>query len=165
MRTVEQDAILTVKWYDPGLNYGFAVHDGKDVFIHRGDLRDASVKVLYDGARVHCDVVEGTDGPRVANIKSVDLTDAEHPDLQIEKYQIEIGDLPRSDWHLAQCKWYNQARGFGFLARGTGKRDAFVHAQSLRCNGLVGLWPGHLFEIQTVDAPRGPMAIKLRLPS
>jgi CspA family cold shock protein len=39
-----------VKWFDPTKGYGFAVHDGKDVFLHSKRLRESGISVSPDPA-------------------------------------------------------------------------------------------------------------------
>ena len=39
-------------------------------------------------------------------------------------------------------KWFNRLRGFGFVSKGEGAPDVFVHMETLRRYGLVELIPG-----------------------
>lgn len=41
-----------------------------------------------------------------------------------------------------KVKWFNPAKGYGFLLPEDGGRDVFVHATDLRASGLTGLVDG-----------------------
>lgn len=50
-------------------------------------------------------------------------------------------------------KWFNNARGYGFITRGEGSDDVFVHYRSIRGEGYRSLAEGQEveFEVQTGD--------------
>lgn len=50
-------------------------------------------------------------------------------------------------------KWFNNARGYGFITRGEGSDDVFVHYRSIRGDGYRSLAEGQEveFEMQTGD--------------
>ncbi|WP_041523464.1 cold-shock protein [Gilvimarinus agarilyticus] len=47
-------------------------------------------------------------------------------------------------------KWFNNARGYGFITRGEGSEDVFVHYRSIRGEGYRSLAEGQsvLFAVQ-----------------
>ncbi len=47
-----------------------------------------------------------------------------------------------SNKQLGTVKWFNQAKGYGFLAPDGGGSDVFVHVRDLRDSGLEGLTDG-----------------------
>ena len=60
-------------------------------------------------------------------------------------------------------KWYNQAKGFGFVAPEDGGKDVFVHASALRRAGLTELAEGQRVAIQIAQGQKGPEAASIRI--
>jgi CspA family cold shock protein len=60
-------------------------------------------------------------------------------------------------------KWYNQAKGFGFIAPEDGGKDVFVHASALRRAGLTELAEGQRVMIQITQGQQGPDAASIRV--
>ena len=59
-------------------------------------------------------------------------------------------------------KWYNSAKGFGFIAPEDGGKDVFVHASALRRAGLAELAEGQRVTIQITQGQKGPEAASIR---
>jgi CspA family cold shock protein len=54
-------------------------------------------------------------------------------------------------------KWFNNAKGFGFIAREGGK-DVFVHFSAISADGYKTLNEGDKVEFNIEDSPKGPQA-------
>jgi CspA family cold shock protein len=51
-------------------------------------------------------------------------------------------------------KWFNDAKGFGFLSRATGE-DVFVHHSAIQSNGFRSLQEGQSVQFNVVKGPKG----------
>jgi CspA family cold shock protein len=58
-------------------------------------------------------------------------------------------------------KWFNDAKGFGFLSRATGD-DVFVHHTAIQSNGFRSLQEGQQVEFNVVKGPKGWQAENVR---
>jgi len=55
-------------------------------------------------------------------------------------------------------KWFNNDKGFGFIARDDGQEDVFCHHSALQGQGLKRLTEGAKVEFDVVDGQKGPAA-------
>lgn len=55
-------------------------------------------------------------------------------------------------------KWFNDAKGYGFIARDDGE-DVFVHYSSIEGEGYRTLVEGAEVEFQIEETPKGPRAV------
>ena len=55
-------------------------------------------------------------------------------------------------------KWFNAAKGFGFILPDDGTEDAFVHRTAVERAGLATLHEGHKVEYELVEGKDGRMA-------
>jgi CspA family cold shock protein len=56
-----------------------------------------------------------------------------------------------------KVKWFNDAKGFGFLEHEGGK-DVFVHFSSIKGDGFKSLGEGDMVEFDIIDGAKGPQA-------
>jgi len=55
-------------------------------------------------------------------------------------------------------KWFNNAKGFGFITRQEGEGDVFVHSRSIQGDGYRTLDEGQAVEFTLVEGPKGLQA-------
>lgn len=55
-------------------------------------------------------------------------------------------------------KWFNGAKGYGFIARDDGGPDLFVHFSQIQTPDVGELYEGEAVEYETGNGSRGPQA-------
>lgn len=55
-------------------------------------------------------------------------------------------------------KWFNDAKGFGFITQDSGGPDVFVHFSALNGSGFKSLAEGQKVGYEVTDGPKGPQA-------
>jgi CspA family cold shock protein len=55
-------------------------------------------------------------------------------------------------------KWFNDSKGYGFIAPEDGSDDVFVHHSGISGNGYKSLAEGAKVEYQVSQGPKGPQA-------
>ena len=58
-------------------------------------------------------------------------------------------------------KWFNDAKGFGFITPEGGAKDCFVHHSANTGEGFKSLAEGDRVEFEVVQGPKGPAAEKV----
>jgi CspA family cold shock protein len=61
-----------------------------------------------------------------------------------------------------KVKWFNDAKGFGFIEPDGGGPDAFAHFSAIEMDGYKSLKEGARVSFELVDGPKGLMAAHIR---
>jgi len=157
----------TVKWYRPDRGFGFVtLDDGSgDAFLHVSVVERGGHANLPPGAALEVRAGMGQRGPQVTEILSVDTSTAtQEPPRRPrpERPDYQRPDRPTVE-EMGTMKWYNVAKGFGFIASDRGGKDIFVHATTLERSGIIALLEGQRVVVGVADGQKGPEAVSLRL--
>jgi cold shock protein len=157
-----------VKWFKADKGYGFVELAGGqgDAFLHANALHAAGHDAVPAGAKLRVQIGAGAKGAQVTRVLEVDTAGV------VERPQRPSGDRPprrvAPDPSTAvsvtgRVKWFDDAKGFGFVASEDGGKDVFVHISILGPAGVSHLAEGQQVTMRVVDTPKGREAISLSL--
>jgi cold shock protein len=55
-------------------------------------------------------------------------------------------------------KWFNDQKGYGFIAKEDGSGEVFVHLSALKGDAQKTLSEGDIVEFEIIDSEKGPKA-------
>lgn len=151
-----------IKWFDVSKGFGFVVPDGggEDVLLHVTCLRRDGFSTVLEGTRIVCEVQRGERGLQAFRVLSMDASTAVHPS-QLPPSRLQSEVVAESGLEAATVKWFNRTKGYGFLSRGEGTEDIFVHMETLRRFGMTELRPGQDVLVRFGAGSKGLMAAEV----
>lgn len=158
-----------IKWFNRSKGFGFIVpNDGaSDVFLPLAVLERSGFSEAPDGAAVTFDWVQGPKGRAAILIVEIDASMAvsrlprDRSPRSRDSFEEESPGL--SETLDGVVKWYDPARGFGFVLPNDGGKDVFVHVTVLRRAGIDDLQPGQPVRMIVAHARRGREAASIEL--
>ena len=61
-----------------------------------------------------------------------------------------------------KVKWFNDAKGYGFITPEDGSKDVFVHHTAIQAQGFRTLQEGETVEFESQQGQKGPAAANVR---
>ncbi|HXY57736.1 MAG TPA: cold shock domain-containing protein [Methylocystis sp.] len=157
-----------VKWFKSDKGFGFVeLGNGTgDAFLHIGAVQAAGHDSLPPGAKLKVNVANSAKGQQVSRVLEVDLSSA------AEQPRPRFSDGPRPPRRQApdpstavtvagKVKWFDEAKGFGFVQSNDGGKDVFVHISILPASGVSRLMEGQPVTMQVVDTAKGREALSI----
>lgn len=154
-----------IKWFDAEKGYGFIAPDdrGRDILIRTAVLKSYGLNAIGEGSRVVVQAIRREKGLMASKVISAErgsnavrlLDRAPQPFDQL------IG--PAGTFMAVRVKLFNRDRGYGFLTRGTGTPDIFVHVDVLeRCGFPKVLVVDEFIQARFGEGPKGLIAVEVR---
>ncbi|HWY82349.1 MAG TPA: cold shock domain-containing protein [Roseiarcus sp.] len=147
-----------VKWFNATKGYGFVElsHGRGDAFLHLKTLRETGRQTLPSGAKIRVVARAGSRGAEVVRVVEVDTGSA----VERSSRRSTV-DLSAAFDLTGKVKWFDDARGFGFIASDDFGRDVFIHSTTLGAAGVRGLFEGQAVSMRVVETPKGREAIEI----
>jgi cold shock protein len=165
-----QSLVGVVKWFNEQKGYGFVeLADGHgDAFLHVNVLQSMGRESVPPGAKLRVMVAAGPKGPQVASIVDIDASGIVERSFRASPAARPGRGPRRPDPSTAvplsgKVKWFDETRGFGFVAGEDGGKDVFVHISTVSAAGVKQLAEGQSINMRVVQTPKGREAIAIAL--
>lgn len=166
-----------VKWFKSDKGFGFVeLSDGAgDAFLHINALQSAGFETVPPGSKLKVVVGQGQKGAQVTRVVEVDTSTAQEQrsspgggvggprSFDSSRAPRRAPDVSQAIEVSGKVKWFDDTKGFGFVASNDGGKDVFVHISVLRPSGIAHLAEGQLVSMRVVDTPKGREAVSIVL--
>ncbi|MBO6838473.1 MAG: cold-shock protein [Alphaproteobacteria bacterium] len=176
---VQERVTVQVKWFNPTKGFGFVVpedDDNSDAFLHASVLPLEDAAMIAEGVTLVCDLAQGQKGLMVSTVYSVDASTAAPQPSRGPSPGPRPGGFgggmdrgprhhqssgPPGEPGEGTVKFFNDAKGFGFVTPDNGGQDVFVSARILGRAGLQTLETAQRVRYVARQGDKGPMAEKI----
>ncbi|MEH6402012.1 MAG: cold shock domain-containing protein [Sneathiella sp.] len=158
-----------VKWFNTVKGFGFLAPDNEpgDIFLHLSCLREAGHEYVAEGVTVACEVVRRSKGLQAIKVLDIDTSTA----VPFQPRPVEPTNVtnhpavkPQGEFVSAEVKWFDPVKGYGFLTRGEGTQDIFIHMETLRREGVLPIQAGQILKVRMGDSDKGPQVAEIENP-
>ena len=143
-----------VKWFSEKRGYGFIQIDDEEVFIHRSTLLAFGIAKLQNEDIVNVALIDSERGRIVETLFGV-----ERPPIPPEL----MADTPAEGEVIADVKFFNNHKGYGFIVADEVDEDIFIHFRVLEKNGFSTLEQGERLLVRLEDGERGKQVTTIRI--
>ena len=158
-----------VKWFKSDKGFGFVelANGTGDAFLHIGAVQAAGYESLPPGAKLKVNVSSSLKGQQVSRIIEADLAGASErapPPRTFDGPRPPRRQAPDPSTAVTvagKVKWFDEAKGFGFVQSNDGGKDVFVHISILGPSGVSRLVEGQPVTMQVVDTQKGREALSI----
>lgn len=93
-----------------------------------------------------------------------------HPAGQTKKHPVTAGQMQINqrkkeevkEMAIGTVKWFNDAKGFGFITPDDGSEDLFAHFSAINMNGFKSLKEGEKVSFEVLQGPKGKQASNIQ---
>src|SRR5690348_15310783 len=157
-----------IKWFNRSKGFRFIVpsEGGGDICLPLSALERSGHSEAPHGASNVFESTQGPNGRAVAPTIALDpstaspRTPSENRPRGRDSHEEGAGPTESLE---GVVKWYDPARGFGFILPNDGGKDIFVHVTALRRSGIEMLEPGQPVRMMVAQARRGREAASVEL--
>jgi CspA family cold shock protein len=175
---VHERVSARVKWYNPTKGFGFVKTEtgDPDAFMHASVLPQENTQDLPTGATVICDLARGQKGLMVSEVYDVDLSTADPgfggggagapggaPGGGFGAGPKRQAGGPVSAPYEGTVKFFNAAKGFGFIVPDNGGADVFVSIRTLERCGVPMIDSDQRVRMTSSSGEKGPTAESVEL--
>ena len=157
--------VLTIYSQTPWVDLVELSDGSGDAFLHASALASISIDALQPGVTIEFRTASAQRGLQVTEVISVDSSAAAppRPPRKSSRSPLDRQPLEASVQEMGTVKWYNAAKGFGFIVRDGGGKDVFVHVSALDRAGITGLNEGQRVFVGVAEGQKGPEAASIQL--
>ncbi|MEL6913787.1 MAG: cold shock domain-containing protein [Pseudomonadota bacterium] len=146
-----------VKWFDLAKGFGFVIAEGvsQDVLLHVNVVRKSGRPSVAAGD--HVTLMLGSSPKGYQALELVDVSPVDEGAVATGAIHVD----PQAELLPARLKWFDKAKGYGFLNVFGTQEDVFVHVDVLRAAGLLDAQVGEAMCAVLTHGAKGAAALSV----